>query len=254
MRSVFSGTPETPYRRRDLAKHLNCQLSFISQVFSGKSQISLEHAILIADLVQLDEDERRYFMTLVLLAKSGSKHLTDFYHQEALNLKNRAEIIKHSIKVKEELTLEDQAIYYSNWWYSAIHILSAFPEINSVSDFEIRLKLPRKVISEALTFLIERNLVTRTENVLGIGKTRIHLGSKSQLISRHHKNWREKSLDIISSKLNENLHYSAILGISKKGAEQLKETILSLIHSSEKIISETPEEVAQVLLIDFFRI
>lgn len=254
LRDFFDQTGENRPKRAYLAKRLNCQSSFISQVFNNKTDLSLEHAIIVADFLELDADECRYFVLLVQLSRAGSQHLKAFFTRELKVAKQKVELIKSNIQVKDELTEEDQAIYYSQWWYSAIHILVAFPEVQNIDDLKKCLKLPKKIIQEALQFLLERQLVVSVKGSLQIGKTRIHLGSRSPQITRHHMNWREKSFDILAARNPENLHYTGVIGISRDGADKVRAQILTLLKGTEEIVEKTKEEAAYVLLLDFFEL
>lgn len=245
--------PQKP-KRADLARRLNCQSSFISQVFNSKAHFSLEHAILVTEFLDLDPDERRYFMLLLQLAKAGSAELKAFLQEELNKIRQQAEVIKINLQVKGELSDDDQTIYYSHWWYSAIHILVAFPTVQSVDDLRRCLKLPKSTIAEALQFLLERGLVNKKEGKLEIGKTRIHLGSKSRNITRHHMNWREKMIEVLAARNPDNLHFTGVIGISKAGADALRMQIMNLLKKAEETVEKTKEEAAYVFLLDFFEL
>ena len=51
--------------KQALAKYLRCQSSFVSQVLTGRSHFSLEHAVAISDFLKHSDDEREFFLLLV---------------------------------------------------------------------------------------------------------------------------------------------------------------------------------------------
>jgi len=58
--------------RSRLALALNCQKAFISQVLADRAHFSVEHAIQIAQFLELDAHETDFFLLLVHLARSAN--------------------------------------------------------------------------------------------------------------------------------------------------------------------------------------
>jgi uncharacterized protein (TIGR02147 family) len=241
-----------PFRRADLCAHLNCQASFLSQVISGKSHLSLEHAVLVSEFLGHTPEEKKFFLLLVQKAKAGSKKLEAFFGEQIQAELESREPVKELIGVKGELSEESKAIYYSQWYYVAIHILVAFPEYQSFDHLKRKTGLPEEILREALKFLIKHEFVTQNDHRYQIGKARTHLGSKSPHVSRHHSNWRTKGLEAIERRRPDDLHYTAFLGVSRKGAEQIRELIMEFLRSSEEVVETTKEEAPYLLLLDFF--
>lgn len=254
LKATFNRKSEGWGKRSALAQFLNCQTSFISQVLAKRVHMSLEHAIKVSEFLGHNLEEQRFFMLLVQRDRSGSNLLEQFYTDQIEKIKEKRQLIKEQIKVNKEISASDQAIYYSSWWYSAIHILAALPSFNDVKSISRYLNLPEKIVKNVVDFLIGCSLIQEKEGNLEIGMGRIHLGSKSPLVSRHHLNWRQKANQVIEQMDKKNLHYSAIVGISKQDAIKIKSLILELLEKSEKIISESGEEAPYALLMDFFHV
>jgi uncharacterized protein (TIGR02147 family) len=240
--------------RSRLARHLSCQTSFISQVLTERSHLSLEHAIRVCDFLKLSSEESRYFMFLVQMEKSGSSELHRFFEAHLKEMKSKRELVRERIKVRGTLKPEDQAIYYSNWWYGAIHVLVAFDEIKTTKDVSQRLHLSPEVVERTLDFLLSRGLVVENVNGYGIGAQRIHLGRDSPLIARHHANWRIKAVEAQERPRKENLHYSSLIGISRNDALRIRNMLLDVLQNVEGIIVESKEEAPYVMLLDLFEL
>lgn len=251
--AVFSN-PKAIVRRRDLCQFLSCQPSFLSQVLSGKSQLSLEHALQVSQFLKHTIDERDYFLILVQRAKAGTAALISYFDEQIDKVTEKRQPLQDFLQVRDQLTAEDQAFYYNQWWYAAIHILTALPDVETGEDICRRLRLDTRLVREALGFLIERGLVIERKGKLSIGKTRVHLGSKSNLVARHHMNWRQKSIEMLERPNDDNLHYSAVIGISRRGAEHIRSEIMSLLKASEEVIETTKEEAPYILIADFFEL
>jgi len=266
MRDVFEFSSYTDYlasvlrqehpkiKRSDLCNFLHCQPSFLSQVLTGKSHLTLEHAFLVSQFLKRRRDEKRFFLLLVQKARAGSDALKSHFDEELKTELTRRQPIKDRLGVQDELTLEDQAVYYSQWWYGAIHILVAFPEFNNADAIAARLGLNAAVVKKALQFLVARGLITSGRDGLKIGKKRIHLGSQSPLINRHHMNWRAKCLSVLEKDSEDDVHFSGVIGVSRAGARKIREAILSLLKTSEGVVRDTKEEAPFVMLVDFFEL
>lgn len=72
------------------------------------------------------------------------------------------------------------------------------------------------------------------------------------MLPRHHSNWRMKAIASIDQEKDHDLHYTAVLGISKADALVLREKLLKLLEDFEPVISKSPEETSVVLLLDLF--
>jgi uncharacterized protein (TIGR02147 family) len=254
LKHEFAGTGSHRGRRALLARALACQTSYLSQVLTDRAQLSLEHAIRTADFLDHTLAERKYFMLLVQKERAGSKELRTYFDDELSLLQKRRNEVKERINVRTSLSEADQMIYYSTWHYCAIHVLSSIPEFNSVESFATRLKLSIPLVKKVLQFLEERNFVKKTASGYTIGSTRIHLAKGSAMLPRHHANWRMKAIAHADEERASDLHYSAVLGISKKDIKGLKEKLLQLLQDFEPMIKESKEEDSVVFLLDLFQL
>lgn len=191
-------------------------------------------------------------MLLVQKGKAGSVALERFFDEEISQIKKNREEIKERIKIKTELSAEDQMIYYSVWYYSAIHVMCALPGLNTLDAISQRLKLDIAVVKNALQFLEERGFVMKNGASYQIGSTRIHLPKGSAMLPRHHSNWRMKASESVDQEKANDLHYSAVLGISKRDAKIFKEKLLKLLEEFEPLVRDSKEEIPVVLLLDLF--
>ncbi len=254
LRKEFSGTGEGRGRRSHLAQFLNCQTSFLSQVLTDRAHLSLEHAIKTSDFLKHNEDEMKFFMLLVQKGKAGTKELEHYFESETNSILKNREEIKERVKVRTKLNNEDQMKYYSSWHYLAAHILSAIPGLNTLDQISRRLKIELKTVKEAMEFLENRGFVKSTAGHYSIGLTRLHLPKGAAMLPRHHSNWRIKAIESFDFEKPNDLHYSVVLGISKKDQKIFKEKLLKLLEEFEPVIQSSKEELPVVLLMDLFEI
>lgn len=253
LKNAFSGSGAGRGKRGPLAASLNCQPSFLTQVFMERAHLSLEHAISVCDYLKFDESESQYFMLLVQKAKAGSKKLENYFEQKLKKIIQKRNSIDTRIRIQTVLSVEDQMIYYSVWYYSAIHILCSLPNIKTAEDISEYLKLDLILIKEAMRFLEEKGFIKQDKGNYEIGSRRIHLKKGSSMLPRHHANWRMKAIASLDNEKKDELHYTAVLGIAKKDHILFREKMLQLLEEFEPIIEKSPEEVQVVMLIDLFQ-
>jgi plasmid maintenance system antidote protein VapI len=251
LKDALLGQNSARGRQSELARYLACQSSFVSQVLTNRAHLSLEHAPKVARYFGLAFEEEEFFLLLLQQGRAGTKELEQFFGKQiAARLKDR-QLVKERIKIKDKISAEDEAIYYSMWYYGAIHILAAFPDVNDVDAIVAKLQLPRAIVVEAVEFLLHCGLVVRGKNGLDIGKARIHLGSDSPLVARHHLNWREQLKSYIERREGDNLHYSGLIGITKKDAAKLRAMLLDFVENTEGVIKNSDAEAPFLLCLDF---
>lgn len=255
LRAEFPGSGPSRGRRLAWASALQCQTSFVSQVLTDRAHLSLEHAIRTSDFLSLSQLEKKYFMALVARDRAGSHELEQHWAEEIQDLRGRLSQIQERIGIKSQVSAEDQQIYYSHWAYSAIHILSALPQFQTLDQVCERLRLPRRLAQETLRFLVRKGFVFQDRSgALSIGATRIHLPKGAAMLPRHHENWRMKAQDLLHLEGMNDLHYTGVLGISKSDQIRFKERLLKLLEEFEPMIRDSKEEIPVVLLLDLFEL
>jgi uncharacterized protein (TIGR02147 family) len=240
--------------RSRLAHQLNCQTGFISQVLNGHVHFTAEHLIQINDFLGHTEEEGRYFMILFHYNRAGNEKLREFYLAQIQEIREKRQIIRNRIAVKNTISSEHQMIYYSSWLYAAIHILLSLPEYQNRMAVASYFKLPLLDASEKIDFLLKSGLIIEQDGILQISNTRIHLSKESPMLSRHHTNWRLRAAQSLDSVDKEALHYSSVICLSKKDAQRIKFIMLEALEKSEGILQESNVEAVYAVCMDLFSI
>jgi len=244
---------ETRGLRTRVASLLNTKPSFVTQVLSGKNNLTPEHCPIINEMLGHNLDESHFFILQVLHARAGTRALEDFYSSQIIEVLDKRKNISERLKTSETLSPAHQAIYYSKWQYAAIHLLSSIPQFQSISSIAQRLKLSTSMISEGVEKLIELGLLSIENGKLKITEKRILLKKDSPWISQMHSNYRLRAIDSFSEPLKNDFHYSMGVSLSKKDYEKIREKILHWIEDLDPLIRESKEEEAYCILIDLFQ-
>lgn len=247
-----------PYRGRGLrlklAQYLNCQTAYISQVLNKYTHFSMEQSLKVAEFFELNASEREFFLLLVQMARAGTKELENFHRNQIEDILENRKDLANRLNIKNQLDEMNQHIYYSVWYYAAIHILTSIPEFQKPKNIATKLGLSLSIVTDALEFLMGTGLVIKESERFVIGKTQIHLSQKSVQIRRHHQNWRNKAINSIDENRQEDLHYSNVISMGEDDIPKVYEILLQAIDDCRKVIRSSPEEELQILTLDFFRL
>lgn len=237
-----------------LSQYLRVHPSLLSQVLSGKAELSLEQAKNITDYFGMNDVETEYFINLVEYERAGSKTLKD--HFAKLIKKNRETAKKVNTRIEYDIVLDEsnQAQFYSHWAYSGIRLLSSIPRYQNADVIAELTKLPPKKVQRMINFLLNTKLCKVEEGNLVIGPTRTHLDSDSLFTHRHHSNWRMKTLEKCDSLTENDLMYTNPVTISSKNFLLIREDIMELIKKVRSIVHNSPADELCVLNIDWIKL
>jgi len=239
--------------KKNLARHLYCQTTHISQVLSKRTNFTLEQGVRAADFMHLTSEEKKYFMILLNLARAGSKGLEDFYEDERAGFVKQRERIKEKMKTQKLLDQTQRSKYYNNWYFSAIHVLVSIPEFSSPQALIDFLPLPDEKILEALSFLVETGLVEKVGEKYQLGSSGL---TKPEVNSDEYKNflknWRNQAILSVDRAKTKDHHNTIVISISQEDSDKIEKQIAEFFKEVDALIPESKEENLKVLSIDFF--
>ncbi|KYG66291.1 hypothetical protein AZI86_04340 [Bdellovibrio bacteriovorus] len=252
---AFFEQPGNPVGIRSrFAQAIESQSSFISQVLTGKAELSLDQAYRASQFLEHTTDEADYFLILVQLHRSTGANYKKFLEDKIQKMRQERVRLKNRVNTNREISTEARAQYYSSWIYTAIHIAASLKDMNSARDIADYLGLKLEVVHEALHFLESEGLVHVEAGTVKMGQTHIHLPSDSVLVRTHHANWRARAIQSLEKSLQKDLHYSVVYSLSRKDAEIIKRKIADLIQENLKVVAPSEEEVLFANVIDFFEV
>ncbi len=227
----------------------------ISHIFKGEHSLSLEQAHRIALYLGLDKDETSYFLLLVNYGRAGTANLREFLKKQIEEIKNERAKLLSRVTRSKELSSEERAIFYSNWAYSAIRILSSIQGMQTRESIFQRLGLSRTFGNQIIEFLLSTELCIESDGKLGMGPQMTHLEAESPLISRHHGNWRVKAMERhpMLRPANE-LAYSAPMSLSEADVHKVRALLADLVQKVDEVVSPSACERMYCLNLDWFEV
>jgi uncharacterized protein (TIGR02147 family) len=238
----------------EIATELNAHTTLVSQIFKGNRDLSMEQAFQICDYLGMNKVETDYFMLLVQKEKAGNHNLQRYYSEKIKEQQIELQDMKSRIKTKKTLSETDKALFYSNWFYSAIRLSTSVEGINTRDDIADFLDLPHKLVNQVVDFLVSVSLLFEDKGKLEFGPAITHLESKSPLIARHHANWRVKAMERHPKLSTDEFCFSGPLTIAEQDASKVRKKLTKVIEEVSEIVRKS-EKVDKVycINIDWFK-
>lgn len=237
-----------------IAKLLGISSVSVSHIFSGPRHLSPEQAAEVGEFLALAPIEDEYFQLLVAEARAGTPKLREKTRKQREQVRERARQVKSRITLDGQITEAVQALFYSEWYFSAIRMLTAIDGFHSVTAIAERLRLPKPLVRETLEFLTRHGLCVEKNGGYHIGPKKTHLGADSALANRHHANWRLRGLENMQGTGPEEMFYTAPMHLSVAAMRQVRAELVESVARAIKIVSAAESEELACLNIDFFRV
>lgn len=237
-----------------ISKILNMHSTRVSRIFNGKSCPTLEQAAQIAGYFRFSELETDFFMALVGEARSGNSSLTQYYRKQIGEIRKKAQLLSNNIISDKVLAESEQAIFYSDWIYSAIRLATSIKKFQTVAALAEKFKIPKDKVRRVIDFLVENGLCGEENGKIVMGPSKTHLPSDSVMISHFHRNWRFKAIEHYPNLSNRDLSFSAPMSITLSDFNFIREQLVSALTLIANRAANTNEpETLACLGIDFFQ-
>lgn len=237
-----------------IAKFLSVHTTFLTHVFKGSSNLSAEQALKLTKYLELDTLETDYFMNLVHFERAGDTDCQAYYQQQLDQLQKKSFNLKTRVKAQKVLDEKDQALFYSEWTYSAVNLLTAIDGFQDAYSIAEQVNLPVVEVKRILDFLVQTGLCLLEKDQYRIGDAQTFLGKDSPMLRRHLLNWRTKAMEQAHKNEAEDLMFSNPIVLSEKDFQTIHRLILNLIKEFQAVAAPSPSELLCCLNIDWVKI
>lgn len=237
-----------------IAKHLNIHTSFVSHIFNGDKHLSFEQSCDLAQFMGLPQLQEDYFIQLVLRARAGTERARKKCDQHLHALKQKSQNIKERVSNDVVLSESQTSIFLSHWHYSAVKLMISLKSFKTIDEMRLKLQISQKRMTEVLEFLANSGLLKFENGLYTQGPARLHFGSDSPFVSRHHTNWRIKAIEKLNDTDETSLHFTMPANLSKKDVLDIRKKIMGLIETSTQTVDNSHPEVMYCLNIDWMKI
>ncbi|MEK6628387.1 MAG: TIGR02147 family protein [Bdellovibrionota bacterium] len=237
-----------------ISKLLSVHTTMVTHIFKGEANLSIEQALKLCSYLGLAELESDYFINLVQLARAGDKHTKDYFEQQIEKLRKNSLNLKVRLQAKNVLEDIDQSVFYSEWFYTAVRLLSAINDYQDTSAMAEALDLPLNTVNKVIQFLSQVGLCKQENDKITYAPKDTYVNRNSKYVSQHHRNWRLKLLQKLDQISEDELVFTNPVTISDKDFAVIREELVRLIEKFKKISEPSNPETLCCFTLDWRRI
>jgi len=237
---------------RKMASHLAVHSTLISHIFRGSTELTLEQTVSLAKYLGLNDFECEYFLNLVQKARAGTSALQAVIERRLEQQREQASQISKRISPQRILDEKDKAMFYSEWFYSAIRLVCSVPGFQDADSIASHFHLNKSTVNRAVEFLLETGLCKMKDGKLQHAVQTTHVPADSPLASRHHKNWRLKAMERYPHLGASELAFTMPVTLSVADIARVRKMLLNFIQEVDRVFDKSPSEKLRCLNIDWF--
>lgn len=239
-----------------IAEACGCDRTYISQVLNGKADLLPDHMARFCDHLNLTELESDYVMNLLLKDRATTAVARQIFENKMQKIKNIADELSLKIKNKKDsheiISEAHKTLYYSNWLFSAVHILTSIESYQTVESIAKKMNCAESAIIQILNSLIEMNMVEKNKDKYVHNGQSMYLKRDAAQIYSLHLQSRLESVKRSYEK--KDLHFTNIFSVSKDDVEKIRNQIIDLIEMQRKTVHDSGSQTACVFCCDFFAV
>ncbi len=239
---------------KNISIAINIHSTTLSQVLSGRKNLSMEHAIELASYLALTFEQTEYLLNLVKKERAGSVKLKNHYSSICKKLKATALDLNNSLTTKKVLSQEASSIFYSDWYYSAIRILTSIEVYQNIDSISKHLSMDKKKVTEVLSFLVQQELCAFEDNLYKMTVKHTHLKWNADHANTHRRNWRIKALERISHLQEDELSFTSPVSLSHEDFYDIKQDLQKMLKKHLDRCINSNAEVLACINLDWIKI
>lgn len=238
---------------RRLADHLNVQPIVVSQILVRDRHFTADQAIKVSEFFGFDEGTAECFLYLVNLERADTKGLKDFYRKKLERIREEAQKVKNLVQGREQLSELDKGVFYSNWYYCAVNLITSIQGYQTVDSIAEYFGMNRNQVGEIVSFLVSTGLCIEEKGKIKMGTKSTHVPDGNPFVNNHRRNWREKAVEKFTSPSTGDLFFAGPVSLSEKDGEAIRGELMELIKRFSARVANSPEEKLMCLNIDWFK-
>ncbi len=231
-------------KRRLFAEAIGTQTGFITQVLSGAAHFSSEQCLALKEILGLSVEEADFLLLLHAKERAGTKSYREHLEARINKTLTDRQKLAHRFAEAPVPSELDHGTYFSTWIYAGVHVAVTCVELrDSPTAIAEHLGLKLSVVNEALEFLLRTGLIERTKKGYQTGSARLHLGTDSPFLRRHHLNWNLLAVQALQERpLDRDLHYSSVVSLSEEDIPRVREVFTRALEEAKKIVRDSEGE------------
>ena len=242
-------------KKLSASEFIGCHSGYLTRVLKEEAHLSMEQADLLNQFLQHTPEESHFFLLLVQRERAGTISLQRYFDEQMGKIRSQRTLLHNRLSEKRILSPEDEARYYNHWYISAIHVLLSVKKFQTAKALSNYLNLHIEIVLETLDFLTKVGLAIKESEIYRIGPSYLYAGPDSPNLSKHHSNWRLKSIqEFVQGSRRDEIHFSATLTLSYSDVEKYKELMRKRLEEDMEFFKASKEEGGFALCIDFYEL
>lgn len=237
-----------------ISKAAGCRSTYLTQVMKGRAELTPDHVLGISRFFELNNDETQFFLLILEYGRAATKNLKEFLIKRIHKIQKEQEVLENKTHIARLEMGEKESIYYSSWYWSAIHVLISIPRYKTTVKISERLQLPLEQTKFALQNLVNHGLVKQERNQWTLTTNIIQIPKDSPVLGMHHQNWRNRAVQDLTNPLSDGVHFTDVSSMSLQDARKIKSLLLDLIEKNKRTIAPSQKEEVFCLNLDFFKV
>lgn len=257
LEAVISMNTDRRGIKQVIARLLRCHRSLLSRILSSDEHVSLESANFFCESQNFTDEQSAYFIKLVLFERSEQRGLRNLFLKQIQETQKAKRQLKNQIIERGAAPSLEQNFYYQSWMPSAVHVMTSLKQQLSAAEIAELLSLHVEVVRSLLETLEKNLLVKRIGDKWQYVGQSIHLSKESAQYIPFYQSWSERSLVDLIRKQNESetVHFTSVLSVNAKSAEQIRNILYRAIGDIQKeVTASTAEDHVCCLKLDFFNV
>jgi uncharacterized protein (TIGR02147 family) len=239
-------------RLKSAAAFLKVHPSRLSRILKGPDHPTPEQAFLLAQFIQLDELEARYFAELVNLERAAGPAYKRHIRQILEGLRAQAESPAKLVEATEAINPAFERIYHSSYLYAAVWLYSMVNGKNLPSTIAESLGTTVPSILRVARFLEKAGLCRWQDGRIVPSARVIKIDATSAQIETFLTTWRIHAVDRIPSRAPDAFFYSESMAIGEEAFAETKQILRKALSEIRDVLAKHPADRVVCLNIDLF--
>ncbi len=237
-----------------VAEAAHCQRSYLSRAIKGEVLLTPDHLYGICEYWRQTDEETDYLMLLLEKARASTSRHREHIERKLNRLLRKQENLADRLRTPRIAVGDREVLYYSAWYWVAIHLSTAIPALQTEKSISQHLHLPPPLVKSVIEQLFDWGLVQRAGERWVFNSGNLHLPKNSPLIGQHHSHLRSKAVEDSLNPLSDGLHYSQMQAMEESTYQKFKQLFLQSIDDSLRLADPAKEERLVAVTLDVFKV
>ncbi len=234
-----------------MAEAAGCHRSYLPQVLSRTADLTLDQGARLTKFWKMTEDEAEFFIELLHLEKATSEELKQIIQRRLDKISTKYIKEAKHFKTIKTLSTPNQHIFFTHWYYGALHMLLATNHSQKPAALAERLGIHEDLIHESLELLQSMGLIHRAKQSWVLSHDYFFTENRT-MRTMLQSNWRQQAIAHIQKHSEKSFNATFIYSISKKDIATIRTLVEDCIAKTKKIVAASESEEVIAMNFDLF--